>query len=72
LTVAQIVFRIIITRVLADISLAKKSFYNDPSKKITSGNKPGSRAYIEEEVERIFELAQTLKVGKLLILWSIT
>ncbi|XP_060868237.1 voltage-dependent L-type calcium channel subunit beta-3-like [Metopolophium dirhodum] len=58
--------RIIITRVIADISLDKKSLYNDPSKKTTSGNKPGSRsntkAYIQEEVERIFKLAQTLQL----------
>ncbi|KAL4120888.1 hypothetical protein QTP88_013499 [Uroleucon formosanum] len=58
--------RIIITRVMADISLAKKSLYIDPSKKTTVGNKPGSRsntiAYVEEEVERIFELAQTLQL----------
>lgn len=57
---------------MADISLAKKSLYIDPSKKTTVGNKPGSRsntiAYVEEEVERIFELAQTLQVGTLLLL----
>ncbi|XP_026805915.1 voltage-dependent L-type calcium channel subunit beta-3-like [Rhopalosiphum maidis] len=54
--------RIIITRVIADVSLAKKSFFNTSSKK----NKPGSRsntiAYVQQEVERIFELAQTLQL----------
>ncbi|XP_001944921.2 voltage-dependent L-type calcium channel subunit beta-3-like [Acyrthosiphon pisum] len=58
--------RVIITRVRADISLAKKSLYNNPSKKTTVGNKPGSRSntmdYVQEEVERIFKLAQTLQL----------
>lgn len=66
LIVTHIFFRIIITRVIADISLAKKSLFNDPSKFSTVGNKPGSRsntmAYVQEEVERIYELAQTLQV----------
>jgi len=52
--------------------LAGKSLYNTPLKKTTVGNKPGSRsntiAYVQEEVERIFKLAQTLQVGALLLL----
>uniref|UniRef100_A0A2S2NY56 Voltage-dependent L-type calcium channel subunit beta-2 n=1 Tax=Schizaphis graminum TaxID=13262 RepID=A0A2S2NY56_SCHGA len=55
--------RIIITRVIADVSLAKKSIYDNTS----NNNKPGSRsnaiaAYVQQEIERIFELAQTLQL----------
>ncbi|VVC44337.1 Guanylate kinase/L-type calcium channel beta subunit,P-loop containing nucleoside triphosphate [Cinara cedri] len=60
--------RIIITRVMADISLAKKNLFNDPSKKTVIDFKPGSKsrsnilATAQQEVDRIFELARTLKL----------
>jgi len=51
---------------VADISLAKKSLFTDPTKIATTGKKPGSRsstlACVQEQVERIYELAQTMQV----------
>lgn len=54
---------------MSDISLAKKTLFNDPSKRTIIENKPGPNnsrsnimADVQKEVERIFDLARTLQV----------